>query len=187
MENLWQKVWLAWEMYLGPFMHPNRLETFWLLKQRCSPGTWNNKIIISLILFAWSIFISTLRAKIYEQHSIKAYKCLYFLQKNTEIVMFLMHRLAVVFASHPTPAEGRLGAHKELGGNPADQRDIPYTQHHAPACRAGRRIWKEGMFRVTAFFFPSHHWVWWCPALLWMKHLLSHGRWWMNSLFCLPY
>jgi len=61
--------------------------------------------------------------------------------------------------------------HKKLGGDTADQIDIPYLMMSCSAYKAkGRRKW--GTFRVMAFAFPSNHYMQWSPAFLGMAEQL---------------
>lgn len=58
------------------------------------------------------------------------------------------------------------------------------TWHHAQHIKWRRIKGRGGTFRVMAFCFPNHHYVWWSPAFLGMgDHLLPLGTLGNNSLF----
>lgn len=58
------------------------------------------------------------------------------------------------------------------------------TEHHAQDIKQGEEE-EERMFGVMAFVLPSHHYVWWDPAVLEMDALLlAHEKQWIIFLFC---
>jgi len=100
------------------------------------------------------------------------------------------HQGLFCFSSHPTSEEAG-GApeierrHSWDSWPPTDQRDIPYHTALCSAIKAGGRRRNGGMFRATAFVFPSNSYVCWSPAFLEMAaHSPDDGKQWMNPLSC---
>lgn len=68
------------------------------------------------------------------------------------------HSIKTFTGSHPSPPTNALGVHNKLEGDRARTADPRDNLDHTASCSAWKAVEKEqGIFRVMALVFPSHH------------------------------